>query len=76
MEMHTVHLAQEHNETANIKYAAVGVFFSVKDYSKDISTAENDTVKQFFNHLKFDAEGEPIVDIISYGKLMSLVNFD
>ena len=33
-------------------------------------------MKQFFNHLKFDAEGEPVVDIISYGKLMSLVNFN
>lgn len=76
LEMHTVHLAKKVNDTANIKYGAVGIFFSVKDYDKSITTGENDTIKDFFNHLKFDDLGDPVVDKIAYGQIMDIVNFN
>ena len=43
LEMYTVHLAENWNETAKIKYAAVGLFFSVEDYDLSITVAENTT---------------------------------
>jgi carbonic anhydrase len=51
LEMHTVHLAEQYNETSNVKYAAVGLFFSVEDYDRSITEAENSTLQRFFENL-------------------------
>ena len=76
IEMQVYHDAKEFNDTAKIKYGAVSVFFSVKNYDLSVSTAENDTVKDFFKNLKFDDLGDPVVDLISFGELMNIVKFD
>lgn len=76
LEMHTVHLAENWNDTEKIKYAAVGLFFSVEDYDQSITVAENTTFQRFFENMKWDADGEPVVDLVTYGQVMDLANFE
>lgn len=76
LEMQIYHDAKEFNDTANIKYGAVALFFSVKNYDQSISTAENETIKDFIQNLKFDDLGDPIVDVISFGEIMKIARFD
>jgi len=76
LEMQIYHDAKEWNDTAKIKYGAVSIFFSVKEYDKSISTTQNDTVKDFFRNLKFDDFGDPIVDVIQFGELMNVADFN
>ena len=79
--MHTVHLA---NETINeIGYAAVGIMFSVEDYTAEVTVAEQKVIDTFFDSLKWsdttvNENGEHIVDadMIIYGDLMKLVDSD
>ena len=72
MELQIKHNAQEWNTTHNLKYGYVSLLFSVEQYDKSITLAQNETVRDFFKHLKFDDKGEPEVDLISFGKLMDL----
>ena len=37
---------------------------------------ENDTIRTFFDHLKFGEDSEPVVDEISFGKLMNILEFN
>lgn len=76
--MHTYHLADLKNVTGEtkIKHAAVGIFFSVENFDKDVTEAENRTIDNFFDDLKFDEDGEPEVDRIDYGKLMQIVEMN
>ena len=78
LEMHTVHLADTLNVTgaSDIKYAAVGIFFSVENFDKKVTENENRTIDEFFDTLQFDLEGEPEVERIDYGKLMKIVEMD
>jgi len=39
--VHTIHTAKEWDETANIKYATIAIFFSVEDYDRSISQGQN-----------------------------------
>lgn len=72
MELQIKHNAREWNDTYSIKYGYVSIFFSVEDYDKSITFEQNETVRDFMRHLKFDDKGQPEVDLISFGRLMDL----
>ena len=79
LEMHTVHVA---DQTLNgIGYAAVGIMFSVEDYTAELTSPEQQIIDAFFDSLKWsdtsrDDNGEHVVaaDMIVYGDLMKLVD--
>ena len=75
--MHTVHLPKAGDLGAgDFAAAAVGIFFSVNDFTADLSVAEQDVLTAFFDGLKWDDEtGDAVVsDNILYGNLMEMVN--
>jgi hypothetical protein len=50
--MHTVHLA--HEVIGDVKYAAMGLFFSVDDYTREGVTDEMvKTIDEFFDSLQW-----------------------
>ena len=49
MEMHTVHVAAE--EKSGVKYAAMGIIFSVDDYTAKVSDSEMAVIDNFFDSL-------------------------
>ena len=74
LEMHTVHYP---SETKNgFIAAAMGIIFSVEDYTADLSKAEEMVIDTFFDSLKWGdmTEEGPTVDIVTYGNLMEMVD--
>ena len=72
--MHTVHYPPE---TKNgFIAAAMGIIFSVEDYTADLSKAEEMVIDTFFDSLKWGdmTEEGPTVDIVTYGNLMEMVD--
>lgn len=76
IELQIKHNAADWNTTENIKYAYVSLFFSVEEYNRDITEAQNSTVQRFFEHMKFDDHDQPQVDQIGLGALLSIVDFE
>ena len=78
LEMHTVHYPEETKE--GFLAAALGIVFSVEDYTANLSWAEERIIDTFFDSLQFDdesAENEgPTVDMVTYGNLMMMVDFN
>jgi carbonic anhydrase len=79
LEMHTVHLAKETEN--DIGYAAVGIMFSVNDYTANLTWAEQKIVDTFFDSLKWEDtsldsnnEHKVKVDMVNYGSLMEMVD--
>lgn len=80
LEMHTVHYPEE---TKNgFLAAALGIVFSADEekVTAKLSWAEERIIDTFFDSLQFDDEGAendgPIVDMITYGNLMMMVDFN
>ena len=51
LEMHTVHLGVKDDKGSNpgnVKYAAMGIMFSVEDYNVDLGEEEEDIIEEFF----------------------------
>jgi len=73
LEMHTVHYPKKSNEFIA---AAMGIMFSVEDYTADLSWAEREVIDNFFESLQWtDAtEAGPTVDMVTYGSLMEMVD--
>lgn len=74
LEMHTVHLP-EGGEKNGFRYAALGIFFSVSS-ADPVEDWEKKDIDKFFAEMKWDTEGNPRVDLVSYGSLMTLVDTD
>jgi len=89
--MITLHTPSE--ETGDFLYGAIGVLFSVEDYTADLTYAETIIIDTFFTSLQWDYEnpatinggdanpeagdkGDPVVDLVSYGNLMELVDMN
>ncbi len=78
--MITVHTPSE--ETGDFLYGAIGVLFSVEDYTADLTYAETIIIDTFFTSLQWDfvdpaaADTDPVVDLVSYGNLMELVDMN
>ena len=72
--MHTVHLPDA-GERNGVKYAAMGVMFSVNDYTAKVTDGEQMIIDNFFENLKWTETGsDPVVDMVSYGDLMMMVD--
>jgi hypothetical protein len=74
LEMHTVHYPK--NAGGDYIAAAMGIIFSVEDYTADLSWAEREIIDNFFESLQWTdntADG-PTVDMVTYGSLMELVD--
>ena len=70
-------------DPGKLKYAVIGLMFSVEDYDKRITSVGNQTVQDFIYDLKFsdyDPEtgkfNEPKVDEVKLGNLLGLANFE
>lgn len=74
MEMHTVHVASE--EKSGVKYAAMGIIFSVDDYTAKVSNAEMEIIDRFFDSLRMDTTTGNLIPVtnVTYGDLMMMVN--
>lgn len=70
--MHTVHLPEEPEN--DFMAAAVGIMFSVEDYTADLSTTQKAVIDAFFDGLSWDETGEVVADMILYGDLMEMVD--
>jgi carbonic anhydrase len=70
LEMHTVHNPQE--SANSFIAAAVGILFSVEEYTANLSWSEQRLVDTFFESLKWEDHSEegPMVDLVTYGNLM------
>lgn len=72
--MHTVHYPRvvENGFIA----AAMGIIFSVEDYTAELTQAEQMVIDTFFDTLKWDdmTDEGPTVDLVTYGNLMELVD--
>ena len=71
--MHTVHLA--HNpEKGDVKYAAMGLFFSVDEYTREGLTLKMiKTIDEFFDQMQWDdTTTNPYANPVSYGDIMMM----
>ena len=75
--MHTVHHPLTTETKSGVIAAAVGIMFSVNDYTaKKLTWAEQRVIDNFFESLQMDTTGsKPIVDQAAYGDLMKMVDF-
>jgi len=62
------------DDTYDFKAAALGIMFSVDKYNTDISTSQIAIIDTFFDSLKLSDQGDPVVDLITYGDLMNMVD--
>jgi len=91
LEMHTVHypIIPEDDDTAiegedgaksradGYIAAALGIMFSVDDYTATLSDAEGMVIDNFFTSLSWDeTTGEIEADLVAYGDLIKVVDFD
>jgi len=72
--MHTVHLAE--NTVNNFGYAAVGIIFSVNEYTAKLTAAEQKIIDTFFESLDLSKTNDPVQSLITYGDLMTMVDTD
>lgn len=77
LEMHTVHLPNDPAQ-GGVKYAAMGLFFSVDDYTQEgVTDAMVATIDKFFDSLAWTQfQANPIVAEVPYGELMMMVDMD
>jgi hypothetical protein len=60
-----------------IKYAAVGVFFSVKDFTAEVTPEQEKVIDRFFESLNWNVTStNPSVAQVPYGELMMMVDTD
>jgi carbonic anhydrase len=77
LEMHTVHLPPGGATYDNGFIAsAMGLVFSVDKYTADLTFAQQQVIDNFFDSLKWSDTGSPIVDMVTYGSLMEMVDFN
>jgi carbonic anhydrase len=75
LEMHTVHYPRETKN--DFIAAAMGLMFSVNDYTADLTPGERMVIDTFFDTLRWDiTTSNPTVDLVAYGNMMNLANFN
>lgn len=78
LEMHTVHLGVKDDKGANpgnVKYAAMGIMFSVNDYNVELDEYETKVIEKFFEEMHWkETNLNPTVAEVPYGQLMMIVN--
>ena len=73
-EMHTVHLAED--TVGGFGYAAVGIIFSVNEYTAKLTHAEQKIIDTFFDSVDLTKTNDPVQSLITYGDLMNMVDTD
>lgn len=59
----------------NVKYAAMGIMFSVDDYNVELEEDEIEVIDRFFDELHWTEQNlNPKVAEVPYGQLMMMVN--
>jgi carbonic anhydrase len=82
LEMHTVHYPKKDADGNRPTYenefiaSAMGLVFSVDKYTADLTFAQQQVVDNFFDSLKWSDTASPTVDMVTYGSLMELVDFE
>jgi len=77
LEMQSMHSPSADAVAGNITSAAIGVLFSVKDYTVELTEAEVEIIDTFFQSLQWTVtDADPEVDLISYGNLMELLDMN
>ena len=72
--MHTVHLPVGGAKNS-IKYAALGIMFSVNEHTAMADQWQIDLIDEFFDSLQWnETASDPTVPMASYGKLMMMVD--
>ena len=73
LEMHTVHYPEA--PQAGFIASAVGIFFSVNDYTADVTPQEEAIIDNFFEQMQWNVtDSSPLADLVSYGDLMTMVD--
>jgi len=74
--MHTVHYPKDSSNPGGFIAAAMGIMFSVEDYTANLSWAEQEIIDNFFESLQWDdtTTDGPTVDMVTYGSLMEMVD--
>jgi len=76
LEMHTVHVPTGGAKNG-IRYAAMGIMFSVDKHNSNSDEKEIKIIDEFFDRLRWDVtSSDPMVDKVSYGELMMMVDMD
>jgi len=76
--MHTVHFPSTKGEVKNGFIAsAMGLMFSVKDYTKTVSNEQTAIIDGFFESLQWTTiDAQPKVAEVPYGKLMMMADMN
>jgi len=75
LEMHTVHYPT--SVVNGFIASAVGIMFSVNDYTIDVTPAQEEIIDTFFEQMQWNTtDSSPYVDLVSYGDLMNMVDTD
>ena len=72
--MHIVHEADD--EQNGIGLSAVGILFSVNDYTANLSPEEQEIIDEFFDSLNFEDLSNPQIPEANFAELMNLADFD
>ena len=74
LEMHTVHYPKQDN---GYLAAALGIMFSVKSYTAQLTAAERMVIDNFFDTLQWEKDGKPVIsNLIAYGDLINIIDFN
>lgn len=80
LEMHTVHVPDGlglEDGGGGFIASAMGLVFSVNQYTADLTFAQQQVIDIFFDSMKWDKVGEsPTVDLVAYGSLMEMADFN
>lgn len=80
LEMHTVHVKDGASTTEDagngFVAAAMGLIFDVDDYDKSVTDDQVRIIDTFFDSMKWGTTGEPVVDVVSYGAIMNMADFE
>jgi len=57
--------------------AALGIMFSVKSYTAQLTAAERMVIDNFFDTLQWEKDGKPVIsNLIAYGDLINIIDFN
>jgi carbonic anhydrase len=74
LEMHTIHNPQA--AMNSLEGSAIGIMFSVEDFTAELSWSEERMIDTFFESLQLDDTTDPTVDMITFGNLMEMIDMD
>ena len=75
--MHTVHLPTKGETKNGFIASAMGLFFSVNDYSRNVTPSQVAIIDEFFDSLSWSTtDSNPKVAEVSYGRIMMMADMN